>query len=193
MSSVRNGKRCSSLSSHSITGRLFACAFSSLLDGSFHAIRKCVHCVRFSSTTPPCFIRISANVFLGISNVPVMQNDTPVSLPSITFFLRSKIEKFTHSSLSNSSICLLSSFENRVLREMIVSSPIHFIDKRNSSFVRRRSMSSIEKFFFSAYQLAVIASTMICAVFLPICWIPKPFITRRNALFFDFFNSSVIS
>lgn len=168
-------------------------AFSILLEGSFHAIRKCVHCVTFSTTTHPCFVSISASTFLGISNVPVMQNDMPESFPSITFFLRSNIEKLTPSLLRCSSICLLFSFENRVFNEIIVSDPIHLIDVKNSLLVRRRSRSSSEKSFFSVYQLDVMASTMICAVFFQICWIPKPFMTRRRALFLDFFNSSVIN
>lgn len=147
----------------------------------------------FSTTIAPCFVRISASIFLGISKVPVIQNDCPDNFPSITFFLRSNSQKLTPCVLNSSNIFLLSSFENHVLNAIIVSAPIHLIDKRNSSSVSRRSRSSIEKSFFSLYHLADIASTMICAVFFQICWMPKPFITRRRALFFDFFNSSAIS
>ncbi len=192
MSSVRNAKRASSFSRPSTTGILCSFAFSILLEGSLPAIRKCVPCVMFSTTTPPCFVRISARTFLGISNVPVMQNELPASFPSITFFLRSKIEKLIPSYASCSSRRLLFSFENRIFSAVMVSIPIPLIDTRNSSLISRRSRSSIENFCSSLYHLALIASTMICAVFLPMCWIPKPFIKRRNGLFFDFFSSSAI-
>ena len=166
---------------------------STLLDESFPTIRKCVHCVTLSTTTPPCLSKISPSTFLGISNVPVMQNETHESFPSITFFLISKSPKWTPRFLRCSSTCLLLSFENRVSSEMIVSSPIHLIDVKNSLSVRSLSRSSSEKFFFSLYQRAMIASTMICAVFFPICWIPSQLITLHNGLFFDFLSSSVMS
>lgn len=109
MSSVRNGKRVSSLSSHS-TMMVFAWSFalSSLLDGLSPTMRKSVLCVRFSTSTQPCFARISPITFLGISNVPVIQNDFPDSFPSIVFFLKSKSEKLMPDSTSLSRIVLLS-------------------------------------------------------------------------------------